>query len=147
MSYRGQSTAPGEWQVDENGKRYRMRGHIKEYEMMIHTSGGVVPESELEAFNKMQKEARDAMAASAARTPPVKITFCPVSMMRGGFSDKCMKEECALYAGGKCELSQGDTDRDTAGLRCPFDASRRKCFKDCELYKGGCTIAARKRTK
>jgi hypothetical protein len=44
---------PGEWQVDpKTGERFRMVGHIKEYEMMIHTSGGIVPASELAEHNK-----------------------------------------------------------------------------------------------
>ena len=47
-----------EWQIDPNtGERYRMVGRIKEYEMMIHTSGGIVPASELAEHNKRQKEA------------------------------------------------------------------------------------------
>ena len=37
---------PGEWQVDpKTGERFRMVGHIKEYEIMIHTSGGIVQAS------------------------------------------------------------------------------------------------------
>ena len=58
---------PGEWQVDpKTGERFRMVGHIKEYEMMIHTSGGIVPASQLEDFHKRQKEAEERRKAAAA---------------------------------------------------------------------------------
>ena len=57
---------PGEWQVDpKTGERFRMVGHIKEYEMMIHTSGGIVPASELAEHNKRQKEAEERRKAEA----------------------------------------------------------------------------------
>ena len=64
----------GDWQIDPlTGKRFRMVGRIKEYEMMIHTSGGIVPESELADFYKRQKEAeerRKAEQAEALKKPP-----------------------------------------------------------------------------
>lgn len=148
MSLRSQAVSHGEWERDANGKRFRRVGNSIEYEMMIHTSGGaMIPESELEDFNRRQREERERRAAEAAaalKAPAAKITFCPLALIRGGYSDKCAKEECALYAGGKCNLSQGDAARETAGLRCPFDASGRKCFRECEIYKDGCTFCGQR---
>ena len=35
---RREEPVPGEWQTDENGKRYRMVGNIVEYAPTIHTT-------------------------------------------------------------------------------------------------------------
>ena len=51
---------PGEWQVDpKTGERFRMVGHIKEYEMMIHTSGGIVRQANLQNTTKGRKKQRN----------------------------------------------------------------------------------------
>ena len=51
---------PGEWQVDQKtGERFRMIGHIKEYEPVTYISGIPVPESQIADFHKRQKEAEE----------------------------------------------------------------------------------------
>ena len=49
-----------EWLTDEFGKRYRMRGNVREYEMMITVGGGIsIPESQLSAYNRGKAEAAE----------------------------------------------------------------------------------------
>lgn len=149
MSLRSQAASRGEWERDANGKRFRRVGNSIEYEMMIHTSSGVIPESELEDFNRRQREECERRAAEAATAPTREITFCPLAMLRASVSDKCMKEECAFYGEHGCMMANEDAAIDTAGLLCPVAGSGRKCFNRCELYKNGCTLTAvaRKRSK
>ena len=51
---------PGEWQVDETGRRFRMVGYIKEFEPTIVIGGVEVPESQVKEFNARNKAAREA---------------------------------------------------------------------------------------
>ena len=137
---------PGEWQVDpKTGERFRMVGHIKEYEMMIHTSGGIVPASELAEHNKRQKEAeerRKAEAMEAAKNRP-EPKSCPFA---NGCNTLCKREGCKIFADGKCALA---TIADASGVeieeapakdnrKCPFSIYGH--CKGCALYNKGCAI-------
>ena len=137
---------PGEWQVDpKTGERFRMVGHIKEYEMMIHTSGGIVPASELAEHNKRQKEAeerRKAEAMEAAKNRP-EPKSCPFA---NGCNTTCKREGCKIFANGKCALA---TIADASGVeieeapakdnrKCPFSIYGH--CKGCALYNKGCAI-------
>ena len=51
-----------EWQIDEQGRRFRMIGNVKEYEMTVHVDGMEIPESELAEYNERKR-------AAAAPTP------------------------------------------------------------------------------
>ena len=135
---------PGEWQVDpKTGERFRMVGHIKEYEMMIHTSGGIVPASELAEHNKRQKEAEERRKAAADEAwknrPPAKS--CPFA---NGCNTLCKREGCKIFADGKCALA---TIADASGVeieeapvkdnrKCPFSIYGH--CKGCALYNKGC---------
>lgn len=137
---------PGEWQVDpKTGERFRMVGHIKEYEMMIHTSGGIVPASELAEHNKRQKEAEERRKAIAAEEwknrPPVKS--CPFA---NGCNTTCKREGCKIFANGKCALA---TIADASGVeieeapakdnrKCPFSIYGH--CEGCALYNKGCAV-------
>ena len=137
---------PGEWQVDpKTGERFRMVGHIKEYEMMIHTSGGIVPASELAEHNKRQKEAEERRKAAADEAwknrPPAKS--CPFA---NGCNTLCKREGCKIFADGKCALA---TIADASGVeieeapvkdnrKCPFSIYGH--CKGCALYNKGCAI-------
>ena len=137
---------PGEWQVDpKTGERFRMVGHIKEYEMMIHTSGGIVPASELAEHNKRQKEAEERRKAAADEAwknrPPAKS--CPFA---NGCNTLCKREGCKIFANGKCALA---TIADASGVeieeapakdnrKCPFSIYGH--CKGCALYNKGCAI-------
>lgn len=137
---------PGEWQVDpKTGERFRMVGHIKEYEMMIHTSGGIVPASELAEHNKRQKEAeerRKAEAMEAAKNRP-EPKSCPFA---NGCNTLCKREGCKIFANGKCALA---TIADASGVeieeapakdnrKCPFSIYGH--CEGCALYNKGCAI-------
>ena len=137
---------PGEWQVDpKTGERFRMVGHIKEYEMMTHTSGGIVPASELAEHNKRQKEAeerRKAEAMEAAKNRP-EPKSCPFA---NGCNTTCKREGCKIFANGKCALA---TIADASGVeieeapakdnrKCPFSIYGH--CKGCALYNKGCAI-------
>ena len=137
---------PGEWQVDpKTGERFRMVGHIKEYEMMIHTSGGIVPASELAEHNKRQKEAeerRKAEAMEAAKNRP-EPKSCPFA---NGYNTLCKREGCKIFANGKCALA---TIADASGVAIEEAPSKdnRKCpfsiyghCEGCALYNKGCAI-------
>ena len=137
---------PGEWQVDpKTGERFRMVGHIKEYEMMIHTSGGIVPASELAEHNKRQKEAeerRKAEAMEAAKNRP-EPKSCPFA---NGCNTTCKREGCKIFANGKCALA---TIADASGVEIEEEPAKdnRKCpfsiyghCKGCALYNKGCAI-------
>ena len=144
MSY--EEVNPGEWQVDpKTGERFRMVGHIKEYEMMIHTSGGIVPASELAEHNKRQKEAeerRKAAADEAWKNRP-EPKSCPFA---NGCNTLCKREGCKIFANGKCALA---TIADASGVeieeapakdnrKCPFSIYGH--CKGCALYNKGCAI-------
>jgi hypothetical protein len=137
---------PGEWQVDpKTGERFRMVGHIKEYEMMIHTSGGIVPASELAEHNKRQKEAeerRKAAADEAWKNRP-EPKSCPFA---NGCNTLCKREGCKIFTNGKCALA---TIADASGVeieeapakdnrKCPFSIYGH--CKGCALYNKGCAI-------
>ena len=137
---------PGEWQVDpKTGERFRMVGHIKEYEMMIHTSGGIVPASELAEHNKRQKEAEERRKAAAAEEwrnrPPARS--CPFA---NGCNTSCKREQCKIFYDGQCSIA---TVADAVGVeieeapandkrKCPFSIYG-KC-EGCALNNHGCAI-------
>ena len=130
-----------EWQVDpKTGERYRMIGKIKEYEMMVHTSGCVVPASELTDFHKRQKEAEERRKAAAMEEfknrPEPK--YCPFV---NGVNTTCKREKCVLFHDNRCSIAiladAHGTDQPIAkGAKCPFSPYSR-CDK-CALNNGGC---------
>lgn len=135
---------PGEWQVDpKTGERFRMVGHIKEYEMMIHTSGGIVPASELADFHKRQKEAeerRKAEQAEAFKNRP-EPKSCPFAT---GCNTLCKREGCKIFTGEKCALAiiadaTGVEIEETPAKdkrKCPFSVYGH--CEGCALYNKGC---------
>lgn len=65
--YNRNEPEPGEWQTDpKTGERFRMIGHIKEYEPVTYISGIPVPQSQIADFHKRQKEAEERRKAAAA---------------------------------------------------------------------------------
>ena len=133
--HRDQPT-PGEWQREPGpfGKRFRMVGNVKEYEMTVMTSTrGTIPQSQIGESDGQQREPRKFV-------PPPPPVWCPI--MSGGTS--CKGEKCALYAGGVCALAnhRGDPPADTKGRKCPFNPYQ--CRDDCGLYRNGCLLTARK---
>ena len=138
---------PTEWKVDpKTGQRYRDVGKIREYEMMIHTSGGIVPASQLEDFHKRQKEAeerRKAEALEAAKNRP-EPRSCPFS---NGCNNTCTREKCSLFLKGKCAIAiladahgteQTEQTEQTQATKCPFSIYGR--CKGCALFNNGCAV-------
>lgn len=118
-----------EWKTDEFGKRYRMIGNIKEYEMMIRVDGGIeIPESQLAAYNanKVKEERCHVVQESFGRCP-----------FKNGLATAC-RSDCALFDTKGCKFVIKLLKTDTAGKSCPF--SSYKCSKECRLYDGGCTV-------
>ena len=129
---------PGEWQIDEQGKRYRMVGTVKEYEMMING----IPAA---AFHDMKRREREEKAAKyeaaqreAERAAALRRN-CPFRDSQSN-NTECHREKCALFVGEGCTLARLEAEQDTAGRICPFDRFKKSCRKDCALYKEGCTL-------
>ena len=139
---------PGEWQeeIDKFGgvKRFRMIGHIKEYEPTITINGLEIPQSQLEDFHKRQKEAEERRRAAAEEEwknrPPARS--CPFA---NGCNNTCTREKCKIFYDGKCSIA---TVADAVGVeieeapardkKCPFSIYG-KC-EGCALYHHGCAI-------
>ena len=138
---------PGEWQVDQKtGERFRMIGHIKEYEPVTYISGIPVPESQIADFHKRQKEAeerRKAEALEAAKNRP-EPKSCPFS---DGCNNTCKREGCPLFLKGKCAIAiladahgteQTDQTEQTQTTKCPFSIYGR--CQGCALFHNGCAL-------
>ena len=138
---------PGEWQVDQKtGERFRMIGHIKEYEPVTYISGIPVPESQIADFHKRQKEAaerRKAEALEAAKNRP-EPKSCPFAT---GCNNTCTREKCSLFLKGKCAIAiladahgteQTDQTEQTQAAKCPFSIYGR--CKGCALFNNGCAF-------
>ena len=139
---------PGEWQeeIDKFGgvKRFRMIGHIKEYEPTITINGLEIPQSQLEDFHKRQKEAEERRRAAAEEEwknrPPARS--CPFA---NGCNNTGTREKCKIFYDGKCSIA---TVADAVGVeieeapardkKCPFSIYG-KC-EGCALYHHGCAI-------
>ena len=87
-----------EWQIDEHGRRFRMVGKVKEYEMTYRIGGVEVPASQLKEFNRRNKEA--AAAQRAAENAEQITERCPFA---SGASTTC-KSDCALRTAHGCAL-------------------------------------------
>ena len=139
---------PGEWQVDQKtGERFRMIGHIKEYEPVTYISGIPVPESQIADFHKRQNEAeerRKAEQAEALKNRP-EPKSCPFS---NGCNNTCKREGCTLFLKGKCAIAiladahgteQTEQTEQTQATKCPFSIYGR--CKGCALFNSGCALA------
>lgn len=137
MAY--QRPEPGEWQTDEYGRRFRMIGNCKEYEMEINgVPQSVFLESNRRMKEQREKQLKEEQAKAAERA--AQRRNCPFS---DGMQTDCKREACALFMDG-CTLARL-TDRPpakaTEGLQCPLSKYKSACRKDCALFKAtGCTL-------
>ena len=103
--YNKNEPEPGEWQTDpKTGERFRMIGHIKEYEPTITINGLEIPQSQLADYHRRQKEAeerRKAEQAEALKNRP-EPKSCPFS---SGNNNTCKREKCSLFLKGKCAIA------------------------------------------
>ena len=123
-------TVPGEWQRDEWGRRFRMVGNIKEYEMMVTIDGHSIPESCVEEYNRQKAAALNKTAKTVDNGK-----MCPFKRARNGLSYGC-KTNCPFWDDG-CVFGSGSAASDTAGEFCPVCGI---CYKECALYDRGCTM-------
>ena len=148
--YNRNEPEPGEWQeeIDKFGgvKRFRMIGHIKEYEPTITINGLEIPQSQLEDYHRRQKEAEERRKAAALEElknrPEPKS--CPFS---SGNNNTCTREKCSLFLKGKCAIAiladahgteQTDQTEQTQAAKCPFSIYGR--CKGCALFNNGCAL-------
>ena len=117
-----QPTPPGEWEVDENGRRFRYDGRCIEYETQVFTSHGTLTQRQLDAMNAREKEKP---AFTYTPTPPPKS--CP---LKGGPGFLCSKEDCAWYTETGCAQT---CPHPAAGRKCPH--TNAKCTYTCALRK------------
>lgn len=148
--YNRNEPEPGEWQeeIDKFGgvKRFRMIGHIKEYEPTIIINGLEIPQSQLADYHRRQKEAeerRKAEQAEALKNRP-EPKSCPFS---SGNNNTCTREKCSLFLKGKCAIAiladahgteQADQTEQTQATKCPFSIYGR--CKGCALFNNGCAL-------
>ena len=85
------------WKIDEHGKRYReiAPGHI-EFEPTIVVDGVEIYQSDLEEFQRRQKESEERRKAAALEEmknrPPTK--YCPFN---SSMNNQCKREGCVLF--------------------------------------------------
>ena len=147
MRYPQKEPEVSEWQIDEQGRSYRMIGGAKEYEMMVHVDGIEIPQSQLTDYNARKKAAEQARAEATSNKPaPPANRFCP---FKSGLKTDCERENCALYLNG-CTLAQLSDEppaKATEGMSCPFNAYH-ICRKDCALFNNnGCALTAIKKAR
>ena len=148
--YNRNEPEPSEWQeeIDKFGgvKRFRMIGHIKEYEPTIIINGLEIPQSQLADYHRRQKEAaerRKAEQAEALKNRP-EPKSCPFAT---GCNNTCTREKCSLFLKGKCAIAiladahgteQTEQTDQAQAKKCPFSVYGR--CKGCALYNNGCAI-------
>ena len=116
-----------EWKTDEFGRKYRLIGNIKEYEMLVQTSNGIVPESHLSEHNARMRATQQEITQKIHGR-------CPFA---DGLKNEC-RSDCALYTERGCKVINKSLKTETVGKHCPF--SPYPCTNDCRLYNEGCTI-------
>ena len=131
------------WKVDEHGKRYReiAPGHI-EFEPTIVVDGIEIYQSDLEEFQRRQKEADEKRKAAALEEfknrPPARS--CPFV---SGMNTQCRREKCVLFLDGRCSIAiladvHGIDQPIAKGAKCPFSVYGR--CDGCALNNGGCAV-------
>lgn len=127
-----------EWQEEKNifggVTRFRMVNGVKEYEMKLETTDGMILESQLQEHNRNKREQREERIRKLnEHIFPAK--YCPFN---GGTS--CKHNACALFMDSVCKFSMlADHGAvETIGKKCPLTPSQ--CRDDCALYKDGCIL-------
>ena len=117
-----------------------------EPEVMVDTTFGTFPMSQLSEINKRRDERRKQYFEEQRRLAEERIAkrkaagSCPLSFMND-FDPGCKLEQCALYSEEGCILAKlaEKSAYQTVGKRCPI--KRRTCAEDCAMnVGGGCVI-------
>lgn len=96
------------------------------HEMMVYTTKGVIPESELHTVN----EAAEKRTAPPDTKPAKLDKTCPLKANK--YDPRC-DISCALYTGTGCGIIE---HRMGAGTVCPLPGISR-CDGNCALHTGG----------
>lgn len=126
------------WKVDENGRRYRMVGNTKEYEMMVSIDGHEIPASMVNEYHERKREALSKKTAPAPIiAPSTEDKRCPFRVSKNGIKTACDKD-CAFYRDGCIFTKIGIVPQtDTKGAYCPM---ARICTESCMMYDHGCRL-------
>jgi hypothetical protein len=117
-----------------------------EDEVMVETTFGTYPMSQLPEINKRREAQRKQYFEEQKRLAEERMAkskaagTCPLSFVND-FTPGCKLEKCALYSESGCILAKM-ADKSTAktvGERCPIKG--RPCVEDCAMnIDGGCVI-------
>lgn len=118
----------GEWQTDENGRRFRRVGNSIEYATRITTTRGTYYEDDVKAG--ILKKVAPADPQEAA---PQTRKCCP---FKKGLNPVC-SDRCVFYSADGCAF-KGDSGVETEGRYCPF--TNGPCKDTCALYENTCTL-------
>ena len=126
---------PGDWQTDQYGKRFRMVGKVKEYEMTITVAGGIqIPESQLAEYNermaRQKKEQIETEKEEVQRRSAIKPKKCPFKAFQNSSNSTCNSLDCAMYDEEGCTMSYLCNGH-THGKKCPLC---RDCNENCAWY-------------
>jgi len=138
---------PGEWQTETNRfggtRRFRMVGHVKEYEPTVTIDGIEVPQSDLEDFHRRRKEQAEQRIAAdrqraAERAAKETGRTCPFKLGEHVLDTTCTRE-CPFFGDTSCIFATAPTQptADTQGRYCPI---AKRCNPSCAMYAGGCKI-------
>lgn len=122
-----------EWEVDEQGKRYRMVGKIKEYEPIICTSFGNIPESQLEEATRSVRAAEKAERERELKRQMDDAARCSGKVCPLRKCNNC-RPDCALLGDSGCTYICPST---SPGKYCPH-AGVGACTASCGAFRG-CT--------
>ena len=125
-------------EYSEKEKRwFRRVGDSIEYEPEITVTGGTIPISQLEEYNRRMKASEKKEVVKKNQ----KKKSCP---FRRNKIDISCSSDCAYRIGDICVLRAPEGSRidfKTLGGKCPI--SDRKCETQCALYNDGCAIIKR----
>ena len=118
-------------------RRYRLVDGVKEYETLINTTNGLIPESRLKQQNELAREQLEQRLNQKAE--PAKI--CPFTL---GMKVRRCLDNCAFNVNG-CILSSQTARPEvihTQGKTCPLGTGSTLCSERCALYfDGSCTYS------
>lgn len=129
-------------EIDEKGRRFRRIGNCIEYEPIISTSFGNIPESQLEEAQKRHKEQQQKRLQELQRQAQKKsVKQCPFKVT--SYNVTC-EVSCAWWNGSACLLTCSEGFKTENNRHCPI--SNRTCQNNCALmHDDKCILLSRMR--
>lgn len=112
-------------EIDEKGRHFRRVGNIIEYEPIITTSFGNIPESQLEEARRKDNEQRQ-KRLQELNSQIKSVKQCPLK------KSTCYNS-CAWWSGSECLLTCSKAFTEGNNKQCPI--SQKLCQKDCALMR------------